>query len=48
MPRLCALLSGCLRSGRWLLPWLSVLLVSVGLASTTNPVVTGTWHITDP
>jgi hypothetical protein len=30
-----------LRSARWLLPWLSVLLVSVSLASATNGAVTG-------
>ncbi|MBV9546666.1 MAG: hypothetical protein JOY61_20045 [Chloroflexi bacterium] len=47
MPRSLALLRGCLRSGRWLLPWISVLLVSVSLASATNVAVTGSWQAMD-
>jgi hypothetical protein len=41
------LLRGCLRSGRWLLPWLSVLLVSVSLAAATTGAVTGAWQTMD-
>jgi hypothetical protein len=32
---------------RWLLPWMSVLLVSVSLASATNAAVTGSWQAMD-
>jgi hypothetical protein len=37
---------GCIGLGcvRWLLPWMSVWLVSVSLASVTNAAVTGSWH----
>jgi hypothetical protein len=41
------LLRGCLRSGRWLLPWISVLLVSVSLAAAATGAVTGAWHTVD-
>jgi hypothetical protein len=36
-----------LGSVRWLLPWISVLLVSVSLASATNAAVTGSWQAMD-
>jgi hypothetical protein len=38
-----ALRRGWLRGGRWLLPWLAVLLVSVSLASAVHHALTGAW-----
>jgi len=38
-----ALRRGWWRGGRWLLPWLAVLLVSVSLASAVNHALTGAW-----
>ncbi len=40
MTRTCALVHVCLRSGRWLLPWMSVLVVSAALAYAMNTAVT--------
>jgi len=39
--RLVVLLHDCLRGGRWLLPWISMLLVSVSLAYAMNDAVSG-------
>jgi hypothetical protein len=38
-----ALRRGWLRGGRWLLPWLAVLLVSASLESATTSALTGAW-----
>jgi hypothetical protein len=38
-----ALRRGWLRGGRWLLPWLAVLLVSASLASAMTKALTGAW-----
>jgi hypothetical protein len=39
-----ALRRGWLRGGRWLLPWLAVLLASTSLASAVNHALTGAWE----
>ena len=48
MPRSTAQVRTNLRSGRWLLPWLSLLLVSTSLAYAMNGTVTGLWAVREP
>jgi hypothetical protein len=43
MPRPPVRLHGCVRGGRWLMPWLAVLLVSTSLAYALNRAITGAW-----